>query len=79
MHDNYFQFNLFFLLQLVEVEFDLACFSSDIFHINLYCQFFFKFFNSYLDDIQTTWGCSPRGMKIHILKILHFSFIPKEA
>jgi hypothetical protein len=53
MYDNYVQFNLLFLLQLVEVEFDLACLWSNIFHINLCCQFFF---DNYLDDIQTMKG-----------------------
>ena len=38
------QLYLLFLLQLVEVEFKLACFWIDIFHINICCQFFFKKF-----------------------------------
>jgi hypothetical protein len=57
MYDNYVQLNLLFLLQLIEVEFSHACLCSDIFHINLCSQFFFKFFYNYLDDMQITMGC----------------------
>ena len=41
MYDNYFQFNLFFLLQLVEVQFDLA-FCVVIYLILIYIVIFFK-------------------------------------
>ena len=35
--------NLLFLLQLVEVEFNVACLWRDISHINLSCHFFWNF------------------------------------
>jgi hypothetical protein len=53
MCDSFFQFNLLFLLQLVEVEFGLAFLWRNIFRINLCCQFFKKIYDNYLDDMQT--------------------------
>ncbi len=60
MCDNYFQFNLLFLLQLIEVEFDLAYLWSDIFRTNLCCHFF-QIFDNYLNNMQAMRECPLEG------------------
>lgn len=65
MYVNYFQLNLFFVLQLIEVKFDLAYLCSNISRINLCCYFFIKNYD-YLLDLQETRGCLSPYISIRI-------------